>query len=165
MEIERLQPPESGTKWYQWRRRRWEIDQFDRQTKRLVTASEIMGLAPRQGYLKSEDRVVRLSFPSIQLPRKQAAFVERKIEQLPKERRPTSEVPYPRAATTIKTHDDHRQWKRDPRGNRLLPAASRNRFSSECSTGRPASRRQQAISLGRRSSTIQREVNKRSSDP
>ena len=62
VEIERLQPQESGTKWYQWRRRRWEIDQFDRQTKRLVTASEIMGLAPRQGYLKSEDRVVRLSF-------------------------------------------------------------------------------------------------------
>ena len=62
VEIERLQPQESGTKWYQWRRRRWEIDQFDRQTKRLVTASEIMVLAPRQGYLKSEDRVVRLSF-------------------------------------------------------------------------------------------------------
>lgn len=93
VEIERLQPQESGTKWYQWwRRRRWEIDQFDRQTKRLVTASEIMGLAPRQGYLKAEDRVVRLSFSSIQLPRKQAAFVERKIEQLPKERGSTSEV-------------------------------------------------------------------------
>ena len=75
-----------------WRRRRWEIDQFDRQTKRLVTASEITSLAPRHGYLKAEDRVVRLSFPSIQLPRKQPAFVERKIEQLPKERRPTSEV-------------------------------------------------------------------------
>jgi len=93
VEIERLQPQESGTKWYQWwKRRRWEIDQFDRHTERLATASEVTSLAPRHGYLKAEDRVVRLSFPSIQLPRKQPAFVERKIEQLPRERRPTSEV-------------------------------------------------------------------------
>jgi len=92
VEIERLQPQERGSKWYQWRRRRWEIDQFDRQTNRLVTASEIMGLAPRQGYLKAEDRVVRLSFSPIQLPRKQAAFVERRIEQLPKKRQPTTGV-------------------------------------------------------------------------
>lgn len=86
MEIERLL--KSETKWHNWRRRRREIDQFDRQTKRLVSASEIMAFASRQGYLKLENRVVRFSFSPMQLPRKQIAFIERKLEQLPQERQP-----------------------------------------------------------------------------
>jgi hypothetical protein len=81
VEIERLL--KSETKWHNWRSRRREIDQFDRQTKRLVSASQIMALAPRQGYLKLDNRVVRFSFSLIQLPRKQVAFIERKLEQLP----------------------------------------------------------------------------------
>ena len=44
-------------------------------------ASEIMGLRPRQGYLKSGNLVLQLSFPYIKLPRRQPAFVERAIKQ------------------------------------------------------------------------------------
>lgn len=77
VEIERLR--QSENRWYKWRQR--PADQFDRQTQRLVTTSQIRALAPRQGFLKSENRVVRLSFPRFELPHKQPAVLERKLER------------------------------------------------------------------------------------
>jgi type IV secretory pathway TraG/TraD family ATPase VirD4 len=45
----------------------------------LVMDSEIQGLEDRQGYLKSGNLVVRVSFPYIELPKRHEAFIERKL--------------------------------------------------------------------------------------
>jgi len=79
IEIERLR--ETRTSSFSWRGRQSESYQLDRQVERLVMASEIMGLRPRQGYLKSGNLVLQLSFPYIKLPRRQPAFLERAINQ------------------------------------------------------------------------------------
>ena len=47
-------------------------------------ASEISGLAPLHGYLKSGNLVVRMCFPYIVMANKQPAFIEREITQTPR---------------------------------------------------------------------------------
>ena len=79
IEIERLR--ETRTSSFSWRGRQSESYQLDRQVERLVMASEIMGLRPRQGFLKSGNLVLQLSFPYIKLPRRQPAFLERALRQ------------------------------------------------------------------------------------
>jgi type IV secretory pathway TraG/TraD family ATPase VirD4 len=54
--------------------------QLERRVEPLVMASEIMGLPDRCGYMKSGNLVVPLSFPYLQLPNIQPAFVERSID-------------------------------------------------------------------------------------
>ena len=81
IEVERLR--ESRTDGY---RNRGEGKSYtlDRHIEPLVMASEITGLKKRRGYLKSGNLVVRLSFPDIELPKKQPAFIERVILESPK---------------------------------------------------------------------------------
>ena len=83
VEIERVR--ESRTRGQFPNERRSEADALDRQVERLVMASEIMGLPPMHGFLKSGNLVVPLSFPYVELPKRQPAFVEREIRkgQLP----------------------------------------------------------------------------------
>ncbi len=50
---------------------------LDRQVEPLVMASEITGLDSLNGFLKSGNLVVRMSFPYIELPEKQPKFIER----------------------------------------------------------------------------------------
>jgi type IV secretory pathway TraG/TraD family ATPase VirD4 len=50
---------------------------LERQVEPLVMASEITGLAALRGYLKLGNLVVRLSFPFVDLPQLQLAFVAR----------------------------------------------------------------------------------------
>src|SRR6185369_14418982 len=50
---------------------------LERQVEPLVMASEISGLPALRGYLKMGNLVVRLSFPFIDLPKRQPVFVER----------------------------------------------------------------------------------------
>jgi type IV secretory pathway TraG/TraD family ATPase VirD4 len=67
--------------------------QFERPTEPLVMASEIQGLPDLHGYLKSGNQVVRLSFPYIELPKRQQALIVRKLAtRQPKEEhtQPTS---------------------------------------------------------------------------
>jgi type IV secretion system coupling TraD/TrwB family protein len=61
---------------------------LERQVEPLVMPSEISGLPSLRGYLKLENRVVRLHFPFINVPARQPAFVER----------PTSETTRPSTA-------------------------------------------------------------------
>lgn len=81
IEVERLR--ESRTDGY---RNRGEGKSYalDRRIEPLVMASEITGLKKRRGYLKSGNLVVRLSFPYIELAKKQPAFIERAITEPPK---------------------------------------------------------------------------------
>jgi hypothetical protein len=81
IEVERLR--ESRTDGY---RNRGEGKSYtlDRHIEPLVMASEITGLKKRRGHLKSGNLVVRLSFPYIELPKKQPAFIERLIPESPK---------------------------------------------------------------------------------
>ncbi len=51
---------------------------LDRQVEPLVMPSEITGLEPLNGFLKSGNLVVRMSFPYIELPEKQPKFIERR---------------------------------------------------------------------------------------
>lgn len=81
IEVERLR--QSRTDGY---RNRGEGKSYtlDRHVEPLVMASEITGLKKRRGYLKSGNLVVRLSFPYVELPKKQPAFIERAIPKSPK---------------------------------------------------------------------------------
>jgi type IV secretory pathway TraG/TraD family ATPase VirD4 len=58
--------------------------QLDRRVEPLVMASELTGLPDRHAYLKSENLVVRLSFPYVELPQKEPKFIERKVRVTPK---------------------------------------------------------------------------------
>lgn len=80
IEVERLR--ESRTDGY---RNRGEGKSYtlDRHIEPLVMASEITGLKKRRGYLKSGNLVARLSFPYVELPKKQPAFIERTIPESP----------------------------------------------------------------------------------
>jgi type IV secretory pathway TraG/TraD family ATPase VirD4 len=80
VEIERLR--ESRTTHPQ--RRRAKSYNLDRQVEPLVMPSEITGLEPLHGYLKTGNLVVPMSFPYIQLPEKQPKFVERKTTPEPR---------------------------------------------------------------------------------
>jgi type IV secretory pathway TraG/TraD family ATPase VirD4 len=53
--------------------------QMENTTEPLVMASEIQGLPDLHGYVKAGNRVVRLSFPYIDLPQRHEAFIERKL--------------------------------------------------------------------------------------
>jgi type IV secretory pathway TraG/TraD family ATPase VirD4 len=56
---------------------------LDRQVEPLVMASEITGLEPLNGFLKSGNLVVRMSFPYIELPERQPKFIERTTPAVP----------------------------------------------------------------------------------
>jgi Fic-DOC domain mobile mystery protein B len=56
-------------------------------------ASEISGLANLHGYLKSGNLVVRLSFPYIELPNRQPAYIERAAKIEPPQLREESAAP------------------------------------------------------------------------
>jgi type IV secretory pathway TraG/TraD family ATPase VirD4 len=58
--------------------------QLDRRVEPLVMASELTGLPDRHAYLKSENLVVRLSFPYVELPQKEPKFIERKVRVMQK---------------------------------------------------------------------------------
>jgi len=53
---------------------------LERQVEPLVMPSEITGLEPLHGYLKTGNLVVRMSFPYTVLPEKQPRFIERPLE-------------------------------------------------------------------------------------
>ena len=55
---------------------------LDRQTEPLVLPSEISGLPDLRAFLKYGNHVARFSFPFIELTETQAAFVERKMDDL-----------------------------------------------------------------------------------
>ena len=80
VEIERLR--ESRTTHPQ--RRRAKSYNLDRQVEPLVMPSEITGLEPLHGYLKTGNLVVPMSFPYIQLADKQPKFIERKMSREPR---------------------------------------------------------------------------------
>ena len=57
--------------------------QLERVADPLVKDSEIAGLSDLHGYVKSGNLVVRLSFPSIELPQRHEAFIERTLTNPP----------------------------------------------------------------------------------
>jgi len=71
--------------------------QLERVADPLVKDSEIAGLSDLHGYVKSSNLVVRLSFPSIELPKRQEAFIERTLTNPPhlKEESKSSSRPAP----------------------------------------------------------------------
>ena len=89
VEIERIRESRSSG---QFPHRNSKSYGLERQIEPLVMASEISGLTPLHGYLKSGNLVVRLGFPYVTLANKQPAFIEREIKHAP---RPTEE---PKAA-------------------------------------------------------------------
>lgn len=66
-------------------RRRANSYNLDRQVEPLVMPSEVTGLEPLHGYLKTGNLVVPMSFPYIQLPEKQPKFIERKMNLQPRQ--------------------------------------------------------------------------------
>src|SRR5260370_427249 len=82
VEIERLR--ESRTTHPQ--RRKAKSYNLDRQVEPLVMPSEITGLEPLHGYLKSGNLVVPMSFSYIQLPDKHLKFIERTMSREPREK-------------------------------------------------------------------------------
>jgi Type IV secretion-system coupling protein DNA-binding domain len=72
IETERLRESRSNTRGGQ------QSYGLERQVEPLVMASEISGLAALRGYLKVGNLVVRLSFPFVHLPKRVAAFLERR---------------------------------------------------------------------------------------
>lgn len=80
VEIERLR--ESRTTHPQ--RRRAKSYNLDRQVEPLVMPSEITGLEPLHGYLKTGNLVVPMSFPYIQLPDRHSKFIERRMSKEPR---------------------------------------------------------------------------------
>jgi hypothetical protein len=91
VEIERLR--ESRTEGhFPNNRRESRSHQLDRTPEPLVMKEEIQGLPDLHGYLKSGNRVVRLSFPYIELPKRHEALIERKLksEQLKEEQARTA---------------------------------------------------------------------------
>jgi hypothetical protein len=75
VEIERLRESRSSGTWGPSR----DSTSYglERQVEPLVMASEISGLEPQRGYLKLGNLVVRLSGSFIDMPDRQAAFIER----------------------------------------------------------------------------------------
>jgi hypothetical protein len=57
---------------------------LERQVEPLVMASEISGLTPLHGYLKSGNLVVRMGFPYVMMPNRQPAFIERGLKHPPR---------------------------------------------------------------------------------
>jgi hypothetical protein len=77
VEIERLRESRSsGTA----NQRKATSHNNERQVEPLVMDSEISGLANLHGYLKSENLVVRMSFPIVSLPKRQPGYIQRPME-------------------------------------------------------------------------------------
>jgi len=83
VEIERLK--ESRSSGQLGNQRKTTSHNNERQIEPLVMDSEISGLANLHGYLKSENLVVRMSFPIIALPSKHPGYVQRPMEIQPEE--------------------------------------------------------------------------------
>jgi len=84
VEIERLRESRSSGQF--GHSRKSKSYGLERQVEPLVMASEISGLAPLRGYLKSGNLVVRMSFPYIELPSVQPVFIERPMKAQLKEK-------------------------------------------------------------------------------
>lgn len=82
VEIERLR--ESRTTGRYPHGRNSKSYNMERQVEPLVMASEITGLQPLHGYMKTGNLVVPLSFPFIQLPDKHPKFIERTMRSEPR---------------------------------------------------------------------------------
>jgi type IV secretory pathway TraG/TraD family ATPase VirD4 len=78
VEIERLK--ESRSSGQLGNQRKTTSHNNERQIEPLVMDSEISGLANLHGYLKSENLVVRMSFPIIALPSRQPGYIQRRME-------------------------------------------------------------------------------------
>src|SRR5256885_14121173 len=83
VEIERLK--ESRSSGQLGNQRKTTSHNNERQIEPLVMDSEISGLASLHGYLKSENLVVRMSFPIITLPNRHPAYIQRPMEIQPEE--------------------------------------------------------------------------------
>lgn len=90
VEIERLK--ESRSSGQLGSERKTTSHNNERQIEPLVMDSEISGLANLHGYLKSENLVVRMSFPIIALPSKQPGYIQRPMEIQPEEPREAAAV-------------------------------------------------------------------------
>jgi len=93
VEIERIRESRSSGQFPQYRNSKGYG--LERQVESLVMASEISGLTPLHGYLKSGNLVVRMGFPYVTLANKQPAFIEREIKHWPR----ATEEPEAAAAT------------------------------------------------------------------
>ncbi len=91
MEIERIRESRSRGQYPQ--SRHTKSYNLERQVEPLVMASEISGLADRHGYLKSGNLVVRMSFPYIELPSRQPAYIERAVKIEPPQLKEKSPAP------------------------------------------------------------------------
>jgi hypothetical protein len=78
VEIERLK--ESRSSGQLGSQRKTTSHNNERQIEPLVMDSEISGLANLHGYLKSENLVVRMSFPVIALPNRHPGYIERPMK-------------------------------------------------------------------------------------
>jgi hypothetical protein len=83
VEIERLK--ESRSSGQLGNQRKTTSHNNERQIEPLVMDSEISGLANLSGYLKSENLVVRMSFPIIALPSRHPGYIQRPIEIQPEQ--------------------------------------------------------------------------------
>ncbi|MGB8473520.1 MAG: type IV secretion system DNA-binding domain-containing protein [Candidatus Acidiferrum sp.] len=83
VEIERLKESRSSGQF--GNERKTTSHNNERQIEPLVMDSEISGLANLHGYLKSENLVVRMSFPIIALPSRHPGYIQRPIEIQPEE--------------------------------------------------------------------------------
>jgi hypothetical protein len=81
VEIEQLRESRPREPWPRFRSSR--NYQLERRIEPLVLASQITGLEDRRGYVKSGNAVVQMSFPDMNMPKKQPALIERVIETLP----------------------------------------------------------------------------------
>jgi type IV secretory pathway TraG/TraD family ATPase VirD4 len=79
VEIERIREGRSNGQFPQ--QRNSKNYGLERQVEPLVMASEVSGLAPLHGYLKSGNLVVRMNFPYTVLANQQSAFIQRDITQ------------------------------------------------------------------------------------
>jgi hypothetical protein len=106
VEIERLRESRSTTRGGQ------QSYGLERQVEPLVMASEITGLAALRGYLKVGNLVVRLSFPFVHLPKRAAAFLER---------RPRGVHEVPRTTPVAVASTPPADTPESPRGRALEP--------------------------------------------
>jgi hypothetical protein len=82
VEIERLRESRTTGRYPQGRNSKGY--NLERQVEPLVMASEITGLQPLRGYMKTGNLVVPLSFPFIQFPDKHPKFIERTMRSEPR---------------------------------------------------------------------------------
>jgi hypothetical protein len=98
VEIERIRESRSSGQFPQ--QRNSKSYGLERQVEPRVMASEISGLAPLHGYLKSGNLVVRMSFPYTVLANKQPAFIEREIIRTPRPKEESKTISAAAAASS-----------------------------------------------------------------